>query len=1064
MQKTKITGFILSLIVPIAFYAGHVTAATNLISNPSLETAASTRKTPSGWTAAKSGTNTSSFYYVTGSAQNGSKSVKITVSAYTNGDTRWFFDPVEVTAGKTYYFTNYYKATAPTKTYAEFQNSAGIKTYALLGNNAAKIIWTKSAYSFTAPAGAVKATVFQLLAAKGTLQTDNYSLIQIPDPTVNGNVPNSSLEETDPRTNLPLGWIKEKNGTNSAAFTYASGTGHTGSMSVKTTITRYTNGFARWYFAPQAITGGKCYVFSDWYKSNIVSQVSVVAYNSSNVASTIKLADAPASTAWKQYSASICLPAETVKYSVLHTISKIGNLTLDDLSFTEQTPTGTIVVKKITSGGDNAFMFTATGSGYQGFALSNGQENRQTLAAGTYSITEMPADNWNSDGGKCDNSQTPNNIIIADGMTVTCTFTNTYNPGPAKLNISLDVSDNGKFDLLINGAAEMENLGNSTSHLTLAAGNYAVSVIGRGNTNPAEYKITFGGDCADDGGINLASNDSKTCLIALVRRNYPTDNLLLNPSLEETAASSTLPINWNQGGWGNNTANYNYSDDAHNGSKSARVEITSYIDGDAKWYPDPVAVTPGLRYLITDWYKSDCDTRVAAMITYDNGTDSSYPEIGNASQSADWTRFAGVVTAPANAKTITVLHLIERGNCSLTTDDYSITVAPVPVGNPANASLEISPAGNTPDLWHTSAWSTLKDDIKADFTYLDSGHSGDRSVQTTVTKYGADGDAKWYFDPIEVTPGETYMVSDWYKATDPTHFIVAFNYLSGIPRYLELGTAPATNNSWARYSGIVTVPYGANTMTILHSLKHTGTLITDDYSYVKIVPEGFTRPIVSLTFDDSWETNTSTAIPALANYGYKSTYYFATTYLQDNANIDNLGQNGPAAVKSIYEQGHEIGSHSITHPFLTQIDSAQLDQELSESKTYLENIVGSGNIKSFATPYGDYNETVLTAIKKYYTSHRPTDEGYNLQNNYDIDRIKVQNIKTTTTLAEYQSWIDQAKRDNSWLVIVYHRVTNDDLEPYDTTTADFAKQIEALKSSGITVLPMSQAITETSVQ
>lgn len=1045
-------------------------AATNLIANPSLETANAAKTAPVNWTSVKTGTNNATFTYPTGGAQSGVRSVKITTTSFTNGDAKWYFDPVTITGGQVYYFTNYYKSTASTKTYAEFQDSSGVKTVQLLGTNAIKSIWTKNSYNITAPANAVKVTVYQVLASLGTLQTDNYSLVEIPGPIVTDNVPNASVEQVDPRNNLPLAWTTERTGTNSVTFSYAAGTGHTGNYGIKTTVNSYTNGTVRWYFTPQTITGGKCYTFTDWYKASIASQVAVVSYDAAGTATTTKLTDAPASTDWKQYSANICLPANAVKYTVNHTIAKVGNLTLDDFAFIQQIPKGTIIVKNVESGGTAALAYATTGTGYAGFTLNNGEQNSQTLAVGTYSVTQTPQENWTSDGGFCDNGNSPSSIILAENQTVTCTFTNTYTAPTAKLKIEMTTENSGKFDILLNGVTQATNINNGSTTATVAPGTHVVSVIASSGTNATDYKTVFGGDCDASGTVTLAKDDNKTCTIANTYSPVSITNLVPNPSLEESDATTSLPVSWTNGGWGNNTAVYTYDTTGHTGNRSARIDITSYTDGDAKWYFEPVTVTPGQRYLVTDWYKSDVATQVSVMFNLSDGTQS-YPEIGFPVAASGWTQFSGLVTAPTNAVSMTVLHFINKKGY-LSTDDYSVSVAPVPTGNPANGTLEIpSPAdpGNYPDLWTHSKWGTNT----ASFAYLQNeGHSGTKSVQIEMTAY-TDGDAKWYFDPpTPVAYGESYVFSDWYKSTVPTHVIIVFNNTDGTIKYAELRMAPASPSTWSNYSEIVQVPLNAKTMTVYHMINTIGTLATDDYSLLKTTPTGFNRPVISITFDDSWEANTSTAIPTLATYGFKSTYYFATTYVQDPTNGDLLGNTGPEAVQLIYNQGHEVGSHSITHPFLTKVDATTLNNELSQSKSYLEGLVGTGNIKSFATPYGDYNETVLSAIRNYYQSHRPTDEGYNLQNNFDVSRLKVQNMKKTTTLAEYQSWIDQAVKDKSWLVIVYHRVmtgtASDPLEDFDTPLANFTPQMNAIKAavqnSGATVLPVSQAIAELSPQ
>jgi hypothetical protein len=98
-------------------------------------------------------------------------------------------------------------------------------------------------------------------------------------------------------------------------------------------------------------------------------------------------------------------------------------------------------------------------------------------------------------------------------------------------------------------------------------------------------------------------------------------------------------------------------------------------------------------------------------------------------------------------------------------------------------------------------------------------------------------------------------------------------------------------------------------------------------------------------------------------------------------------------------------------------------------------------------------------VKKYYRALRSTDEGYNSKVNFDQYRINVQNMTNTTTMAQYKSWIDQAIRDNSWLVLVYHRVASDPTQ-FDTPVADFRPQLQYLKDKAVTVKTLDQALSE----
>jgi hypothetical protein len=166
----------------------------------------------------------------------------------------------------------------------------------------------------------------------------------------------------------------------------------------------------------------------------------------------------------------------------------------------------------------------------------------------------------------------------------------------------------------------------------------------------------------------------------------------------------------------------------------------------------------------------------------------------------------------------------------------------------------------------------------------------------------------------------------------------------------------------------------------------------------------------------------------------------------------------PEQIAELAEAGHEIGSHSITHPFLTQATDSALGTELTGSKNRLESITHDSFV-SFAYPYGDYDARVIDKLKDTgYRSGRSVDEGYNGALDLEAYNIRVQNIEKTTTLAEFQSWVDYAKAHNYWLVIVYHEVVPDGTSTcsgeeqnpcLDTTLSDFEKQLDYIAGQGL---------------
>ncbi len=146
------------------------------------------------------------------------------------------------------------------------------------------------------------------------------------------------------------------------------------------------------------------------------------------VAGTYSVAET-AVTGWDQTSA-VCI-------SSTQDVETPGNLDLDagetiTCTFTNTLQMGHIIVDKVTNpaGSTQSFAFTTTGSGYTGFSLTSGATpNDQALNAGTYSVSETATTGWDQTSATCVSSnqdtETPGNLDLDAGETITCTFTNT---------------------------------------------------------------------------------------------------------------------------------------------------------------------------------------------------------------------------------------------------------------------------------------------------------------------------------------------------------------------------------------------------------------------------------------------------------------------------------------------------------------------------------------------------------------------------------------------------------------------------------------------------------------
>lgn len=114
------------------------------------------------------------------------------------------------------------------------------------------------------------------------------------------------------------------------------------------------------------------------------------------------------------------------------------------------------------------------------------------------------------------------------------------------------------------------------------------------------------------------------------------------------------------------------------------------------------------------------------------------------------------------------------------------------------------------------------------------------------------------------------------------------------------------------------------------------------------------KKYIALTFDDGPSAATTPKVlEVLADKKVKATFFL-------------LGQNAkeyPKLVQQIQEEGHELASHSYSHPQLTALTKEQVTKEVRETDKAIFNATGSLP-RTFRPPYGAVNPEVAKAIGK----------------------------------------------------------------------------------------------------
>lgn len=126
-----------------------------------------------------------------------------------------------------------------------------------------------------------------------------------------------------------------------------------------------------------------------------------------------------------------------------------------------------------------------------------------------------------------------------------------------------------------------------------------------------------------------------------------------------------------------------------------------------------------------------------------------------------------------------------------------------------------------------------------------------------------------------------------------------------------------------------------------------------NYTYKSFDVDG---SYIALTFDDGPSPETTPRLlEMLRQRNIKVTFFV----------LGNMVAKHPEVLKMIADEGHEIGSHSWSHPQLTRISAAALDKELGNTTEAIFQVTGKRPI-FLRPPYGTMKPTLRTTIEEKY--------------------------------------------------------------------------------------------------
>ena len=182
---------------------------------------------------------------------------------------------------------------------------------------------------------------------------------------------------------------------------------------------------------------------------------------------------------------------------------------------------------------------------------------------------------------------------------------------------------------------------------------------------------------------------------------------------------------------------------------------------------------------------------------------------------------------------------------------------------------------------------------------------------------------------------------------------------------------------------------------------------------------------ISISFDCAWGVEyTDKLLDIMQKNGVRCTFFAVQFWVEKY----------PEFVEKIVNAGHEIGTHSRTHPYMSKLTETQIRDELTTSIQAIENLTGK-KVTLFRPPYGDYNNLLIDTCK---------DMGiYPIQ--WDVDSLDWKNLSATEIALRV---VNGAKNGS---IILCH---NTGLHTADALPMIFS----TLKNRGFEFVPISELI------
>lgn len=185
------------------------------------------------------------------------------------------------------------------------------------------------------------------------------------------------------------------------------------------------------------------------------------------------------------------------------------------------------------------------------------------------------------------------------------------------------------------------------------------------------------------------------------------------------------------------------------------------------------------------------------------------------------------------------------------------------------------------------------------------------------------------------------------------------------------------------------------------------------------------RKAVSLGINCAWDdSDIYEMLGILKNKDVEATFFV----------VGDWCKKYPEALKAIYDAGHEIGSHSDTHPDMTKLSKEEIVEQLKSCAEKIESITGEKPIL-FRAPSGAYNNLLIDTASEM--------EYYTIQ--WDVDSLDWKDLSGAEIYGRIMSKV------TSGSITLFHSGAKN-------TVGILGKIVDDLKNDGYEIVKVSELI------